>query len=222
MTTTLLRKNLMALTGLFLVVFLIVHLAGNIQLLLPDAEAPARFNGYSGFMSGNPLIRAVSLLLYASIVAHVLVSLIITIQNRRAATAGGSYVVDRRTTASPWYSRNMGFLGSIVLLFLVIHVKDFWYAYKFSALPLDGAGNKDLHTVVVQAFGRPWYIALYIASFVALGFHLLHGFTSAFKTLGAYPTRLLRLIYFVGIGLTLLLTVGFIIIPIIVYLNHHA
>ena len=221
MNTTLLHKNLMALTGLFLVVFLIVHLAGNVQLLLPDEEAPARFNGYSGFMSSNPLVKTLSFLLYASIIAHVLMSLVITVQNRKAATTGGRYVVDRRRVASPWYSRYMGILGSIILLFLVIHVKDFWYQYKFSSLPLDGEGNKDLYAIVVQAFGQPWYIALYVVSFIALGFHLLHGFTSAFKTLGAYPPRLLRLIYFVGVGLTLLLTAGFIIIPIIVFLNHH-
>ncbi len=222
MTTTLLHKNLMALTGLFLVVFLIVHLAGNLQLLLPAEEAAVQFNGYSGFMTGNPLIKTVSYLLYASILAHALISLIITIQNRKAATAGGRYVYDRRKAVSPWHVRNMGILGSIILLFLIIHMKDFWYEYKFGSLPLDGEGNKDLYSIVVQAFGQPWYVALYVTSFIALGFHLLHGFTSAFKTLGAYPTRLLRLIYLVGIGLTLLLTAGFIIIPIVVCLNYHA
>lgn len=221
MNITLLHKNLMALTGLFLVVFLIIHLAGNIQLLLPAEEAAAQFNGYSGFMTGNPLIKTVSFLLYASIFAHALMSLVITIQNRKAATTSGRYVLDRRKVVSPWYTRNMGILGSIILLFLIIHLKDFWYEYKFGSLPLDSAGKKDLYAVVVQAFGQPWYIALYIVSFIALGFHLLHGFTSAFKTLGAYPARLLRLIYFVGIGLTLILTAGFILIPIIVFLTHH-
>ncbi|MEM1134222.1 MAG: succinate dehydrogenase cytochrome b subunit [Bacteroidota bacterium] len=217
--TTLFRKNLMALTGLFLCLFLVVHLAGNLQLLLPPEEASAQFNLYSKFMTGNPLIKMVSYLLYASIIAHVVFALIITLKNRQAANS--IYVYDLRGKASNWYSRNMGALGSIILLFLIVHMKDFWYEYKFGSLPLDSEGNKDLYTIVINSFSELWYVALYTVSFIALGYHLLHGFNSAFKTLGAYPRKLSRILYYLSIGLTCILTLGFIIIPIVVYFKYH-
>ena len=219
MASTLFRKNLMALTGLFLCVFLVVHLAGNLQLLLPEERAMTQFNLYSKILSGNYIIKAISWLLFLSIGAHSIYALIITLKNRKAS--GGGYAYDRRKVVSKWYSRNMGVLGCIILLFLVIHLKDFWYKYSFGDLPIDSEGNKDLFTVVVTAYGELWYIVLNILAFIALGYHLLHGFYSAFKTLGAYPSRLSSGLYYVGIGFTLILTIGFIIIPVFVYLNYH-
>ncbi|MGD1892957.1 MAG: succinate dehydrogenase cytochrome b subunit [Cyclobacteriaceae bacterium] len=218
-TTTLLRKNLMALPGLFLIIFLIVHLAGNFQLLLPEEQAEIQFNLYSKFMTGNPLIKIISYALYASIIAHAIVSLIITIKNRKAT--GGRYAYDKRSTSSQWFSRNMGVLGTVILVFLIIHMRDFWYEYKFGSLPLDAEGNKDLFTIVVNAFGQWWYVLLYTVSMIALGFHLLHGFTSAFKTLGLFPPRFSSIIYYGGIGLSLILTAGFVIIPLLVFINYH-
>ena len=101
MNTTLVRKNIMALTGLFLCLFLIVHLAGNLQLLLPADEASLKFNQYSKFMTGNPLIKIISYLLYLSIIAHVVYAFIITLKNRQAA--GGAYAYDRRHVSSTWF-----------------------------------------------------------------------------------------------------------------------
>jgi succinate dehydrogenase / fumarate reductase cytochrome b subunit len=209
----------MALTGLFLIVFLIVHLAGNFQLLLTKERAEIQFNIYSKFMTVNPLIKAISYLLYASFIAHIVVSVVITIKNQKAA--GRRYAYDRRKASSRWFSRNMGILGTIILVFLIIHMRDFWYQYRFGNLPMDAEGNKDMFTIVVTAFGQWWYVLLYVVSMIALGFHLLHGFTSAFKTLGLFPARLSPIIYYGGMGLTLILTAGFIIIPLFVFFNYH-
>lgn len=210
----------MALTGLFLCLFLVIHLAGNLQLLLPPERAELQFNLYSKILSGNLIIKVISWLLFASIIAHSVYALVITLKNRRSA--GGSYAFDRRRSASSWYSRNMGILGSIILIFLIVHLKDFWYVYSFGAVPLDAEGNKDLFTIVVAAFGNWWYVALNVIAFLALGFHLIHGFHSAFKTLGAYPDRLSRIIYYGGIGFSLALTAGFVFIPIYVFLTYHS
>ena len=218
MSATLIRKNLMALTGLFLCLFLVVHLVGNLQLLLPAEKAAIQFNLYSKFMTSNFFIKVISYLLYASIILHAVYALVITVKNRQA---GGGYAYDRRRMASPWYSRNMGILGTIILLFLIVHMKDFWFEYKFGSLPLDSAGNKDLYSIVVVSFGQPWYIVLYTVAFIALGYHLLHGFHSAFKTLGIYPGKLSNLLYYIGIGMTLILTIGFIVIPIFVFFKYH-
>ncbi len=219
MNTTLARKNLMALTGLFLCLFLVVHLVGNLQLLLPPEKAAVQFNLYSKFMTSNFFIKVISYLLYVSIVLHAVYALVITVKNRQAA--GGGYAYDRRGTASPWYSRYMGILGTVILLFLVVHMKDFWFEYKFGSLPLDREGNKDLFSIVVESFGQLWYLGFYTVAFIALGYHLLHGVHSAFKTLGIYPRKLSNFLYYGGIGLTLILTVGFIVIPIFVFFKYH-
>ena len=209
----------MALTGLFLCLFLVVHLLGNLQLLLPPEQAVKDFNGYSKFMTGNPVIKIVSYLLYLAIILHSVYALVITLSNRKSAR--GNYAYDKRSAASPWYARNMGILGSILLVFLIIHMKDFWYEYKFGDLPLDAAGNKDLYRIVIAAYGELWYVLLNIVAFIALGYHLLHGFFSAFKTLGAYPPLMWKLLHGLSLGLTLVLTAGFILIPIYVYLRFH-
>lgn len=211
------QKNLMALTGLFLCVFLVIHLAGNLQLLLPEAQARLQFNWYAKFLSGLLPIKVISYLLFLSIVAHTIYALFITLHNRKAQGVQ-KYVYDRRHKASPWASRNMGFLGTVLLLFIVIHMKDFWYVYQFGALPKDEAGNKDLYEVVAQSFQQLWYVAIYEVAMLALGFHLWHGFQSAFKTIGLYHPKFARWVYYVGILYTTVITLGFLTIPIYIYL----
>ncbi len=219
-TSTLFQKNLMALTGLFLCFFLVIHLAGNLQLLLPPDRAELQFNLYSKILSSNLIIKVISWVLFISIIAHALYALIITIQNRKSS--GGRYAYDRRQGASKWYSRNMGILGSIILIFLIVHLKDFWYVYSFGSVPMDADGNKNLFEIVVNAYGTWWYVALNVVAFIALGYHLLHGFFSAFKTLGAYPPRLSRILYYFGIAFTLIITAGFVFIPIFVFFTYHS
>lgn len=141
MLSTLSRKMLMCLTGLFLGFFLLIHFLGNLQLFLPQEQAHLQFNAYSHFLSGNIIIKIVSYVLYASIILHAVDGLIITLKNRKS---GGGYQTDRRGRASKWASRNMGILGTLVLIFLVIHFQNFWYIYKFGNPPLDENGNKDL------------------------------------------------------------------------------
>ncbi len=211
------RKNLMALTGLFLVLFLVIHLAGNLQLLLPPERALEQFNLYSKILSGNYLIKAISYGLFAAIIAHTAYAVMITLSNRKAANT--RYAYDRRGSASKWYARNMGLLGAIVLVFLVSHLKDFWYPYTFGHVPVDAAGQKDLYTIVIAAYQQWWYVLLNVMAFAALGFHLLHGTHSAFKTLGAYPSRLARWLYRASMAISLLLTAGYILIPIYIYLT---
>lgn len=209
----------MAVTGLFLCLFLIVHLMGNLQLLLSQEVASESFNSYSNFMTGNLLIKIISYLLYLSIIVHTLVAVFITIKNKKS---GGVYSFDNRAKSSNWYSRNMGFLGLILLIFLIVHLKDFWYQYKFGSIPEDQHGLKDLYTIVIAAFGQWWYVLLNVMAFVALGYHLAHGFFSAFKSIGAYNPRLSRFLYLLSMLLTVTLTAGFIIIPVIIYIKYHS
>ncbi len=210
----------MALTGLFLCVFLVIHLAGNLQLLLPADQARIQYNLYSELLSHNLFIKAVSYLLYASIIAHAVYALVLTIQARRAR-GQQSYAYDKRDSVSPWYVRSMGVLGTLLLVFIVIHMKDFWYQYKFTEMPLDAEGRKDLYTIVVAAYQEWWYVALYVVSMLVLGFHLLHGFYSAFQSLGVYHSKYNGWIRRVGQVYTFVITAGFIVIPIYIHFTQN-
>ena len=210
------RKNLMALTGLFLCLFLVIHLAGNLQLLLPADRAQTQYNFYSQLLTHNYIIKFISYVLYLSILAHIVDAAVLTWQNWRARGAQG-YVYDRRRAASAWYSRNMGVLGSLIFVFLVIHLKDFWFEYKFTEMALDANGRKDLYTIVVAAYSELWYVVVYIVSLLVLGFHLLHGFFSAFESLGLYHTRYAKWLKAFGWVYTAAITGGFIAIPVVVY-----
>lgn len=210
----------MALTGLFLSVFLVIHLAGNLQLLLPAEQAQEQYNLYSALLSHNILIKIISYVLYASIIAHAIYALVLTLKARKAKGPQG-YAYDKRDSVSPWYARNMGVLGALLLAFIVIHMRNFWYEYKFTEMPLDAAGQKDLYTIVAVAYQELWYVALYVVSMLVLGFHLLHGFHSAFQSLGLYHSKYNRWIKWAGRGYTLAITAGFILIPIYMYITQN-
>jgi succinate dehydrogenase / fumarate reductase cytochrome b subunit len=120
------KKLIMALTGLFLCTFLIVHLGGN--LLLFSKDEGYSFNAYANFLTHFPPIEVIAYILYITIIVHAVYALILTVKNRRARPVG--YAVQPKSDAS-WSSKNMGLLGSILLLFIVIHMSDFWLTYKY-------------------------------------------------------------------------------------------
>jgi succinate dehydrogenase / fumarate reductase, cytochrome b subunit len=209
------RKVVMALTGLFIILFLAVHLAGNLQLLKDDGGEA--FNVYAYFMTHNPLIKTISYVNYAFFVFHILWALMLTIQNRKARGAEG-YAV--KNTSAVWSSRNMGILGTIILVFLVIHMVQFWGKMHFGEMPsksYEGKEVKDLYTVVGYAFTQWWYVALYCISMVAIAFHLWHGFTSAFQTLGLNHQKYNPVISFVGKAFSIVVPALFALIPIMMF-----
>ncbi|SKB37326.1 succinate dehydrogenase / fumarate reductase cytochrome b subunit [Sphingobacterium nematocida] len=216
MLTTLSRKMLLCLTGLFLAFFLTIHLLGNLQLFMPEEEARLQFNWYSNFLSGNALIKMVSYVLYLSIILHVADALIVTMKNSKSSKG---YQKDQRGRASKWYSRNMGILGSLILIFLVIHFKNFWYVYKFGELPLDSNGHRDLYLLVVTTFQEWWYVVIYVLSMVALCYHLIHGLHSAFRTLGLFHPKYMRWLKIAGEVYAVLICVGFAMMPIYIYIS---
>ncbi|MEK6451319.1 MULTISPECIES: succinate dehydrogenase cytochrome b subunit [Myroides] len=214
---TLSRKIVMAATGLFLCFFLLIHCLGNTQLFLEPEEARLSFNAYSHFLTGNPLVKAVSYILYLSIIGHAVYALIITMKNK---AAGGSYKKDNRGRASKWYSRSMGVLGSIVLIFLVMHFANFWYVYKFGSITLDANGNKDLYEVVRVAFQQLWLVVLYVIAMIALCYHLIHGITSGIRTLGLFHPKYVRWVNVFGIIYSIVICAGFALMPIYIYLTN--
>ena len=207
----------MALTGLFLISFLLVHLLGNFQLLHHD-EGRA-FNLYARFMTSNPIIKTMSYLLYSAIILHVVWAVLLTRQNRKAR---GSGVYAIKNKSADWSSRNMGFLGAIVFIFLVIHLKDFWYVMHNGPIETqmyDGSEVKDLYAVVVLAFSQAWYVILYVVSMAMLAFHLWHGFASAFQTLGLNHLKYNGLIQVIGRTVAIVIPLLFALIPVLMFLN---
>jgi succinate dehydrogenase / fumarate reductase cytochrome b subunit len=217
LTSTLGRKLMMALTGLFLILFLIIHLIGNLQLLKTDrGEA---FNVYAKFMTSNPLIVVVSYVNYAAIIIHIIWALILTRINSTARGPKG-YAVAKNS--SPWTSRNMGILGTFILIFLVIHLKGFWYEMHWGGIATatyEGKEYKDLYAVVDAAYAQGWYVAIYVFSMLILAFHLWHGFASAFQTLGINHLKYNPAIRFVGRAFAIVVPGLFALIPIWMFLR---
>jgi succinate dehydrogenase / fumarate reductase, cytochrome b subunit len=211
------RKVVMALTGLFLILFLVVHLIGNLQLLHNDQGQA--FNIYAYTMTHNPFIKVVSYVNYAFIIIHIVWAIILSRKNRAARGAQG-YAVSKNS--STWSSRNMGILGTIILIFLVIHLKGFWYEMHWGDLnsqTYDGETYRDLYAVVNFAYSQPLYVLVYIVSMIFLAFHLYHGFGSAFQTLGLNHVKYNRLIKVVGVAFSIIVPALFALIPIWMYLD---
>ncbi|MEQ9656617.1 succinate dehydrogenase cytochrome b subunit [Fulvivirga sp.] len=218
MSSTIGKKVLMALTGLFLITFLIVHLSGNLQLLADDGGKS--FNIYAKFMTTNPFIKTTSYLLYTTFVVHIVWALLLTVMNRSSRPV--SYAVNPGNVSSSWSSRNMGILGTVILIFLVIHMKNFWYEMHWGDIPTatyEGEVYNDLYAVVDFAFGNILYVLLYTVSMLALMFHLYHGFKSAFQTLGLNHPKYTPMIKTVGYAIAIISPALFACIPIIMYLK---
>lgn len=206
-----------AATGLFLTLFLVVHLAGNLVLFLPPERARLTYNAYSAFLAGNPLIVVASLVTFGSFVAHAVISAVLTLRNRRARGPVG-YACDRPQATSAWYRRSMGWLGVVVLVFLVEHMKTFWFSYKFGDVPLDANGHRDLYGLVVLAFDSLAYAVAYSLAMVALGAHLVHGLVSTTYTLGWRRPRWRGVVRKSALALAVVLSLGFAVIPLWMHL----
>lgn len=211
---------MVAATGLFLCVFLLVHLSANSILLLPEEVARGLYNAYSTTLRESLLIKIVAYVLYLSIILHVVYALLVTIRNKRANP--DKYVMNNYQENSSWASQNMGLLGVLVLLFIVIHLANFWARIKLGigeTVRLDAAGNVDVYDVTYSLFQNIYYVSFYTLLMVPLGFHLQHGLKSAFKTLGFYHKQGLTILAKVSLAYAAIMSVGFGIIPFIVYLK---
>ena len=219
LTSSIGRKVIMSLTGLFLILFLVIHLAGNLQLLNDDRGES--FNLYSNFMAHNPLIQFVSKGNFFFILLHAFVSYTLYIKNKRARPIG--YKVSGGSANSSWSSRSMSLLGTLILIFLLIHLKGFWYEFKFGDqiqwTEIDGVAMHNAYIWVADAYANPLISAFYIISMIVLGFHLWHGFSSAFQSLGLNHVKYNGLINVIGRIYAVAIPALYAIIPILLYLK---
>ena len=265
------KKYWMALTGLFLCLFLVGHLAGNLQLIF---GTDLQFNQYAYFMTSNPAVKILSYLTYFSILFHAVDGIMLTIQNKKARPVG--YVKNNAAANSTWQSRNMAILGTLLLVFIATHMVNFWAKMHFSEMPLQqqtvsqpvpmtgqtidvvvyntttgsfiakqqveggefevrnnkefyikgsdvkfAEGYKDLYKITVDFFKDPQYglifTIFYVFSMCVLAFHLLHGFASAFQSLGANNPKYNGLIKGLGKLFAIIVPLLFAIIPIYIH-----
>ncbi len=174
------RKVVMALSGLFLVIFLALHVTINFSSVL----SPDTFNTWSHFMGYNLLVQyLMQPILIAGVMVHFVMGIALEIQNRQARSI--RYVRYNGSANAPWVSRNMIITGLVVLAFLGLHMYDFWaheMVYKYiEANPEDPTRY---YTETVEKFHPFWRTALYVVSFVLLALHLWHGFASSFQSMG--------------------------------------
>ncbi len=211
LTSAIGRKLVMSLTGLFLIVFLLIHLTGNIMILLPDEGAS--FSGFVDAMESNPLIKVMSIVLILGFVIHIIQGILLYFKNRHSK--GGKYAVTPKDNAT-WASKNMALLGTIIFLFLIIHFMDFFIPMKV----LKEYDHHELYHKVIAAFQNPIYVVLYVIGMISLGFHLAHGFQSAFQTLGVNNEKYSPFIKKLGMLYSIIVPLLFALIPIVVFLTH--
>ncbi|MBF0694579.1 MAG: succinate dehydrogenase cytochrome b subunit [Flavobacterium sp.] len=257
------KKYWMALTGLFLCVFLVGHLAGNLQLIFGDS---LQFNQYALFMTSNPAVKILSYLTYFSIVFHSIDGILLAFQNKKSRPVG--YAMERQEANTNFPARNMAVLGTIILVFIVTHMIHFWAPMHFdnkmpllkteinvqpgapkqefyltvagSYMPVNGVevrnrteffdpnagvkigeGYKDLYKLTVDFFKDPnyglIYTILYVLAMATLGFHLYHGFVSAFQSLGMNNRKYNSLIKNFGRLFSIVVPALFAIIPLYIH-----
>jgi len=219
LTSSIGRKLIMSLTGLFLIQFLLVHLVGNLQLLIDDNGES--FNIYANFMTTNLVIKTVSYLLYAGILLHVIQGLLIWKQN--SGSRNTRYAVSKNPNVG-FSSKYMGWLGTIILVFLILHLWQFWLKMKMGVVPDVKVGQgihavevKNLYGLVAEAFSKPYYVVAYVIGMLVIGLHLWHGFQSSFQTLGLNHKKYTPLIKGLGMIYSIVVPLGFAIIPIYYY-----
>ncbi len=214
-TTSVGTKLLLALTGLALVGFLIVHLAGTLLLFF----GPAQFNDYSHALISNPLIVPAELGLVAIFLLHVIKAILNWVSNRGARRARYE---TKRWAGGPsrksWASTTMIVTGALTLLFVPLHLITFKYGPHYEGAE---AGVRDLYRLVVEVFQSPGYVAYYVVMMVIVGMHLRHGVSSSLQSLGLIPERWTRAFLRAGIGLALIVGAGFVIIPLYIYFFIH-
>lgn len=211
------QKLIMSLTGIFLILFLIVHLGGNLLLLVNDDGE--LFNRYSYFMTHNIVIELIAYLLYIFIVLHAIQGIVLARYIRKSRP--NKYKVNTYPKANT-AAKRMFILGLLILAFLLLHMGDFWVKMKWGQLPTVQYAGMDheiynLFWRVNIAFQQPWIVIVYLLGVLALAFHLWHGFQSAFQTLGINHKKYTPLIRGIGKAYSIIIPLGFAILPVYYY-----
>ena len=210
------KKLIMGLTGLFLISFLVVHCFLNCFVFIPDGGL--MFNTGAHFMATNWLIRAMEVVLMAGLLLHIVQGARLTFENQAARPV--KYAYHDGQSNSKWYSRSMGLLGTLLLIFLIVHLAQFWTVSRFTGIPSEDAnGHEDLYAVMKETFSNIGWVILYVLSMISLAYHLLHGFASTFQTMGWNHKKYTPIIKAIGVGFSIIIPLLFAAMPVWIYLG---
>lgn len=209
------KKFIMGATGLFLITFLIVHCFINMLIFFNDGGET--FNKGAEFMGTNWLIRAMEIVLFGGLILHMVQALVLTLENRKARPI--QYEKVNGIANSKWYSRSMGLLGTLILMFLIIHLKHFWVLSRFTDHIAHNeyeklAGQETLFREMQEVFENPLVVVVYVLAMISLAYHLMHGFQSAFQTLGLNHRKYTPMIKKTGIIFSIVISILFAAMPI--------
>jgi succinate dehydrogenase / fumarate reductase, cytochrome b subunit len=220
------KKLVMALSGLFLISFLVIHVGINAcvfnDLPIFDPNDDGRmFNKAAHFMGSTVVIRILEIGLFIGFFIHIIQGYVLEAQNLGRRSVG--YAVKMGTKGSRWYRKSMGLLGTLLLLFLVMHVSHFWVPSRvtqdLTPVQYGDMEAHDLFARMVDVFQNGWIVVLYIVGCISLGWHLLHGFQSAFRTLGLSNHKYIALIKATGTGFSILVPLLFALMPVSMYMG---
>jgi succinate dehydrogenase / fumarate reductase, cytochrome b subunit len=221
------KKLVMALTGLFLITFLIVHVGINSCIyndlsFFDPADNGKMFNKAAHFMGSSYVIRIMEIGLFIGFLIHIIQGYVLEVQNRKRRSVG--YNVKMGSEGSRWYRKSMGLLGTLILFFLIIHIAHFWVPSRITHdlvqqhyQGADGPSYHDVFERMVTVFQEPWVVILYVLGCISLAWHLVHGFQSAFRTLGVYNKSYITTLKIIGIGFSILVPLLFALMPLSMY-----
>ncbi len=211
----------MGLTGLFLISFLVVHVGVNACIWANDGGV--MFNKAAHFMGSTVVIRILEVGLFAGIFLHIIQGYVLEFSNRSKRSIG--YEIKMGNKGSKWYSRSMGLLGTILLLFFIIHWYQFWIPSRFTGIPEpemdlpNGSSVHNMYALMQETFSQLWVVIVYVFACFSLCWHLVHGFQSAFRTIGVHNNKYLALINTIGIAFSVIVSLGFAMMPVSMYLG---
>ncbi len=221
LSSSIARKVAMALSALFLIFFLIIHLAVNITSIFSEDL----FNDLSHFMGTNPLVQfALQPVLIIGVIFHFVMGFVLELKNKKAQ--GVKYAMNNGAANSSWMSRNMIISGLVILAFLLLHFADFWvhemgvkYCKGDLTGLIEGTDQYRYYHELQEKFIPLWRTAAYVVSFVLLGLHLAHGFQSAFQSVG-FNNKYTKTVKLLGNIYSVVIPLGFIIVALYHHLNH--
>ncbi len=221
------KKFVMALTGIFLISFLVIHVGLNATIWANDNGE--MFNVAAHFMGSTVVVRIMEVGLFLGIFLHLIQGYMLTIENQKKR--GTKYAVDYGNQGSKWYSRSMGLLGTLLLLFLIMHIYHFWTPSRLGGMwsiePLKEVTYTatkiqyhNLYAEMLTVFqGNPLVVGLYVLGCISLAYHLMHGFESAFRTVGVHNNRYLSMLRYMGRGFAIIISIAFAMMPVSMYLG---
>jgi len=227
-TSSIGKKFTMGATGLFLISFLVVHCFINAMIFLNDGGQT--FNHWGNFMGSNIIIRTMEIGLMAFLLLHIIQGLALWFQNRRARPIG--YKMNKPETNSKWYSRSMGLLGTLILIFLVLHLYHFWTPSRFGGMAniraleeatLVDYNNQQVHNLYQEMLNvfqdNLLIVIVYVLGVFSLCWHLLHGFQSAFQTFGINHKKYTPIIKATGVAYSIIICLIFAAMPVAMYMG---